>query len=52
VQQPGRDVGRRMVVARSNCSRAAVESKSSRSYHRTSRITTTTTTILHYFRCF
>ena len=33
VKQPGRDVGRRMVVARSNCSRIAVESKSNRSYN-------------------
>ena len=31
MQQPGPDVGRRMVVARSNCSRTAVEPMSNRS---------------------
>ena len=33
MQQPGRGVGRRMVVARSNCSRMGVERRSNRSYN-------------------
>jgi len=41
VQQPDRNEGRRMVVARSNCSRMAVESKSNRSCtHRLTRLRT------------